>query len=407
MAKNQFYISLLKFLFCLCSIAQTKNLLPQKKADTVYCDCEYAWKINLSSTKIVGPTVPPKGAGKQEIKNAGRKNAFVFDKEHNSAWYKITTQTAGKLSYIITPLNKKNDYDFILYKSSDPKFCENFSEFQNKPERSNICRGDTSIQGTTGLISTAKNNFEKQGKESSWSNTIEVAKGDVFYLLLDNVYEKGEGHTIEFFIKEAVEVNGFVLDEKNKPVDAEITLNDKNGNLVLQTQSDKNTGKYSINAELIRGEAYNLTFLGEANFIVSKFVTSDSLKKQELITTMQSLKVGEKYKLKNINFYGDSPQFLPYSTPTVEALYKMMKKNKKISIQLEGHVNGCAHGQKDGQKLSEERAAAIMNYLTKKGISNDRIKTIGYGCSKMLFPRATNEAQQQENRRVEVKLLEF
>jgi len=83
-----------------------------------------------------------------------------------------------------------------------------------------------------------------------------------------------------------------------------------------------------------------------------------------------------------------------------------MAKNSKLSIQIEGHTNGCDPGV---QVLSEKRSAKIKDFLIKKGISGSRIKTIGKGCKEMLFPLddKTTLEQQEANRRVEILVLEY
>ncbi len=85
-----------------------------------------------------------------------------------------------------------------------------------------------------------------------------------------------------------------------------------------------------------------------------------------------------------------------------------MQKNKKLVIQIEGHVNkGTVTTEKDekfNQTLSEQRALTIYNYLIKKGINKSRLSTIGLSASQMLFPVPKNEVEQEANRRVEVKI---
>ena len=56
------------------------------------------------------------------------------------------------------------------------------------------------------------------------------------------------------------------------------------------------------------------------------------------------------------------------------------------------------------QKLSEERAAAVKNYLVENGINASRLTSKGFGES---MPVSTNKtkAGKANNRRVEVKLV--
>ena len=78
--------------------------------------------------------------------------------------------------------------------------------------------------------------------------------------------------------------------------------------------------------------------------------------------------------------------------------------------QSEGHCDSIGTIE-DNQKLSERRAHAVYNYFIKKGISADRMKTIGYGET---IPKASNTNPDGSdnpegramNRRVELKVVQ-
>jgi hypothetical protein len=57
------------------------------------------------------------------------------------------------------------------------------------------------------------------------------------------------------------------------------------------------------------------------------------------------------------------------------------------------------------QKLSEDRALTIYNYLINKNIDKERMVTIGFGGKNMIFPNPINDAQSKANRRVEIKVI--
>ncbi|NRT13673.1 OmpA family protein, partial [Flavobacterium sp. 14A] len=67
------------------------------------------------------------------------------------------------------------------------------------------------------------------------------------------------------------------------------------------------------------------------------------------------------------------------------------------------------HTDSDGsnalnQTLSENRAAAVRNYLVEKGINADRLKSTGFGETKPIASNRTAKGK-AENRRVEVSLI--
>ena len=89
---------------------------------------------------------------------------------------------------------------------------------------------------------------------------------------------------------------------------------------------------------------------------------------------------------------------------SLNELLLVMKQNPSLSIRVDGHVNGC-ESIIDVNKLSADRANTVKEFLVSNGIESDRIKTQGFGCSKMLYPDSKNEFEQALNRRVEVQVL--
>jgi outer membrane protein OmpA-like peptidoglycan-associated protein len=81
---------------------------------------------------------------------------------------------------------------------------------------------------------------------------------------------------------------------------------------------------------------------------------------------------------------------------------QILKAHPAINISIEGHTDntGTAAGN---QKLSEKRAAAVKNYLVKKGIDADRMSASGYGQTKPVADNKTS-AGRASNRRVEFKI---
>lgn len=223
-------------------------------------------------------------------------------------------------------------------------------------------------------------------------------------------------------------ISGTVFNTEKQPLIAEISLNDKNGNEIQTTTSDKD-GKYKLKAVLNKKDDYTLTYYNDSSFVASKIINVSNQRKpyKNLKTILPKLKQGDKYILENLNFEGDTSQLIPASVSSLEALYKLMKKNKSLVIQIEGHVNYPVYAPNPkrhvhksqryvppgmnsyefNQWLSEERAKMVYNYLVGKGIKAKRITTIGYGASKMLYPNATTEAEMAQNRRVEINVISY
>jgi outer membrane protein OmpA-like peptidoglycan-associated protein len=107
--------------------------------------------------------------------------------------------------------------------------------------------------------------------------------------------------------------------------------------------------------------------------------------------------------LKNVFFESAKSALKPESFVELDKLYKFMSLKKTVVIEISGHTDNV--GNKDSnQKLSEDRANSVKNYLVKKGIAAARIEIKGYGDS---LPVADNSSEEGRklNRRTVVKIL--
>lgn len=112
----------------------------------------------------------------------------------------------------------------------------------------------------------------------------------------------------------------------------------------------------------------------------------------------------EKVVLRGINFDFDKSDIKPEFVPVLDEAVEILKANPEINVIIEGHT--CSMGpEKYNQGLSMRRANSVFNYLTEKGISGDRLKTIGYGETMPIADNSTLEGRRM-NRRVEFKIVD-
>lgn len=90
--------------------------------------------------------------------------------------------------------------------------------------------------------------------------------------------------------------------------------------------------------------------------------------------------------------------------PVMEELANALKKNPGLRIEVAGHTDNTG-SDADNQRLSEERAEAVRQWLTDHNIPAQRVQAKGYGETQ---PVASNldEQGRQRNRRVEIKPLQ-
>lgn len=410
-----FLLTLYVFPALLFSQAKKDSLFSKvKKRDTVFCDCAQAREIIIKGNKNVGPTLAPSGSGeKQEASTAILKSKYAFQKEYHVAWYKLIMQTPGELSFDIIPEKAEDDYDFMLFKAAKNNFCDSLVTYKLKPVRANISRDKKELSGKTGLSINAKKELVAEGVNDAYCSYIQVKKGEVYYLALDNVYENGGGHTIEFFFEKKVNIRGNVSnDEHEKPI-TNITLTNAKGEVVAETNSDAQSGEYELHTALRRAVSYSINYYNDSSFVFSKNITlKDTVELKSLKTVLPKLRKGKKYSLGSINFFPGSPEYKPQALPAIKNLYKLMEKNKNMRIMIIGYLN-CAHEGKmfgpviGDMEFSGERAEAIRDFLLNNKINSSRVETMGLGCENMLFPKASTPEEEEANRRVEIKVLEY
>ncbi|MBI5541334.1 MAG: OmpA family protein [Bacteroidia bacterium] len=123
--------------------------------------------------------------------------------------------------------------------------------------------------------------------------------------------------------------------------------------------------------------------------------------KNEIAEFVKKSEVGDKIALKNITFYGGTPQPMPESFKTLEKLVKTLNENPTLEICIEGHI--CCHNN-DDDNLSGRRAMAVYDYLIGFGIDKNRLSYKGFGRTRPLTEERTS-AEQQMNRRVEIRII--
>jgi OOP family OmpA-OmpF porin len=86
--------------------------------------------------------------------------------------------------------------------------------------------------------------------------------------------------------------------------------------------------------------------------------------------------------------------------PVLEEVVSVLKANPSLKLQIAGHTDSRASAEYN-QKLSENRAKAVKDYLVKRGIKAGSLTTKGYGLSMPIAPNDTPEGM-AKNRRVEL-----
>jgi len=105
---------------------------------------------------------------------------------------------------------------------------------------------------------------------------------------------------------------------------------------------------------------------------------------------------------KNILFITGSAKLQTSSYKGLNDVIQIMKDNPAMSLAIDGHTDNVGSDELN-QKLSDNRAAAVKNYLVSKGIDESRITSTGHGETMPIADNAT-AAGRQQNRRSEMTL---
>lgn len=123
------------------------------------------------------------------------------------------------------------------------------------------------------------------------------------------------------------------------------------------------------------------------------------------VIEVSKLAAGNSILLNNILFSRTSFVLLPSSMPPLNQLIAVLNQYPGMIIELSGHTDNVGD-TKQNVLLSQQRVAAVKEYLVDNGISGDRIKTVGYGEK---YPIASNDGEQTRkfNRRVEMRIIKM
>ncbi|MDR3167733.1 MAG: OmpA family protein [Treponema sp.] len=121
--------------------------------------------------------------------------------------------------------------------------------------------------------------------------------------------------------------------------------------------------------------------------------------------TVRVAEKGITISLENIQFQPDSAVLLSGEQEKLDKIAEILQRYPDRDILVGGHT--ALAGSQAGQlALSQERAAAVADYLIGKQVRTpDRVMVRGYGAENPLADNAT-EAGRQRNRRVEITILE-
>ncbi|HEX3009321.1 MAG TPA: OmpA family protein, partial [Bacteroidales bacterium] len=263
-----------------------------------------------------------------------------------------------------------------------------------------------------GTWSTPKNLGYPLNTSSSEEGLIVNAKGNTAFY--SSTREGGFGgrdiYQFELY-KEAQPIpvsymKGTVFDaDTRNPLQAKFELIDlKSANTVMQSFSNPSDGTFLISIPSGTDYALNVNHPGYLFYSENFNLTfSDKMEPYLIDVPLSPIKPGVKSILKNIFFDTDQYSLKPESKVELERLLKLLKDNPTLKVEISGHTDNAGSPEYN-KTLSENRAKAVVTYLTENGITKERLTAKGYGELKPVTGNDTEEGRAQ-NRRTEFMII--
>lgn len=221
------------------------------------------------------------------------------------------------------------------------------------------------------IKATLKNKIDNKSEELSFN----IEKN----AFLGNISSDGN-YTLDIHIPDFEIYNGAFMLKQANPESLEYLLTLKPQRKVIE----------KVNKPVIET-------LKEDKVIVAKVLEVPSL--------ALDIKKGIKYPLEGVNFEKSKPILVKGAESKLDGVVEYLKQNPKAQIEIAGHTDNEGSDQRLNQRLSEFRAKVVANYLFNKGITSERIITIGKGSTEPLVPNDSDE-NKAKNRRIEIMILE-
>ena len=237
----------------------------------------------------------------------------------------------------------------------------------------------------------------------------------------DDIYKFKENIPLEYKCEQVLA--GVAIDEETKEVipNAQVTLLDENMQELEQKFADEN-GKYSFKVECDKD--YTVRITGTDGYSSNEKMVRTGKKSGETYVEVPIAKrikevttgtdLAKTFGIEMIYFDLDKSYIRKDAAAKLAIIVEVMNANPSMKIDVRSHTD-CRQTYDYNMALSERRAQSTMKWITKKGISSDRLTGRGYGESQLTNDcgcEPTNdspcsEEQHQLNRRSEFIILEM
>jgi len=207
-------------------------------------------------------------------------------------------------------------------------------------------------------------------------------------------------------------VKAKVFDDSTKvPLSAQVEFRDLKLNQTFANATTDADGEFMVVLPIGKDYALNVSkekyLFHSENFNLIKEASKTEPYTLEigLIGISESIPAkGKRVVLRNVFFETASAALRPESKDELNRLKKLLTDYPKLKIRINGHTDNVGSDDAN-QKLSEQRAKAVYDYLIQQNIVKERLTYKGFGESQPIDTNDTEKGR-QNNRRTEFEVIE-
>lgn len=225
------------------------------------------------------------------------------------------------------------------------------------------------------------------------SNNIENKDWNIYEFEL---YEAARPHVMMI-------VKGKVTADDGDLEGAVVEIRDTATKVIATGVVSTHSGNYAVATEVKKEDPQPVivTIRKEGHSFDSHVITPEQMDSSVVTknTEIKAIETGKVCDLRDIYYETNSYTLTRASRVVVELFIEFLKDNPTVKVEIQGHTDNVGNDEAN-QKLSEQRAKSVYDYVVGKGIPADRLRYKGYGESQPIADNNTASGRAKNRRTV-------